>query len=179
MTGSALVEFFFNFSAQNMRGAPHTLGSGFICFNAWRAGPATRTLCFMILFLFHVSIQAGVGAPNASHIYREIKILKLLRHPHVIRLYEVVETDSDIILVMEYVKVRCWCIAGSLCCVARHASKWVCMLLALQQQHFACAASRRALEGSCSQWRHCFVADHKVCFEGIIGSNCSMLSAEC
>uniref|UniRef100_A0A7S1IWQ6 Protein kinase domain-containing protein n=1 Tax=Eutreptiella gymnastica TaxID=73025 RepID=A0A7S1IWQ6_9EUGL len=37
-------------------------------------------------------------------ISREIKILKLLRHPHVIRLYEVVETDTDIILVMEYVK---------------------------------------------------------------------------
>ena len=36
---------------------------------------------------------------------REIKILKLLRHPHVIRLYEVVETDTEIILVMEYVKV--------------------------------------------------------------------------
>lgn len=37
-------------------------------------------------------------------ISREIKILKLLRHTHVIRLYEVVDTPTDIILVMEYVK---------------------------------------------------------------------------
>lgn len=36
-------------------------------------------------------------------IKREIKILKLLRHPHIIRLYEIIETQSDIYMVMEYV----------------------------------------------------------------------------
>ncbi len=36
-------------------------------------------------------------------IRREIKILKLFRHPHIIRLYEVIETPTDIFLVMEYV----------------------------------------------------------------------------
>lgn len=36
-------------------------------------------------------------------IKREIKILKLFRHPHIIRLYEVIETPQDILLVMEYV----------------------------------------------------------------------------
>ena len=36
---------------------------------------------------------------------REIKILRLFMHPHIIRLYEVVETTNDIYVVMEYVKV--------------------------------------------------------------------------
>ncbi|XP_073260006.1 SNF1-related protein kinase catalytic subunit alpha KIN10 isoform X4 [Populus alba] len=35
---------------------------------------------------------------------REIKILKMLTHPHIIRLYEVIETSSDIFVVMEYAK---------------------------------------------------------------------------
>ncbi|KAJ0558155.1 putative protein kinase CAMK-AMPK family [Helianthus annuus] len=34
----------------------------------------------------------------------EIKILRLFIHPHIIHLYEVVETPSDIYVVMEYVK---------------------------------------------------------------------------
>ena len=37
---------------------------------------------------------------------REIKILRLFMHPHIIRLYEVIETPQDIYVVMEYVKVR-------------------------------------------------------------------------
>ena len=36
-------------------------------------------------------------------IKREIRILKLLRHPHIIRLYEVIETPTDIFMIMEYV----------------------------------------------------------------------------
>ncbi|KAJ4824923.1 SNF1- protein kinase catalytic subunit alpha kin10, partial [Turnera subulata] len=35
---------------------------------------------------------------------REIQIMKLLNHPHVIRLYEVIETPTHICLVMEYAK---------------------------------------------------------------------------
>ncbi|KZV33311.1 hypothetical protein F511_05434 [Dorcoceras hygrometricum] len=37
-------------------------------------------------------------------VRREIKILRLFMHPHIIRLYEVVETHTDIFVVMEYVK---------------------------------------------------------------------------
>lgn len=35
---------------------------------------------------------------------REIKILRLFMHPHIIRLYEVIEAPADIYVVMEYVK---------------------------------------------------------------------------
>eukprot|EP00271_Cylindrocystis_brebissonii_P002744 TRINITY_DN13544_c0_g1_i1.p1 TRINITY_DN13544_c0_g1~~TRINITY_DN13544_c0_g1_i1.p1 ORF type:complete len:540 (+),score=102.80 TRINITY_DN13544_c0_g1_i1:1027-2646(+) len=37
-------------------------------------------------------------------VRREIKILRLFMHPHIIRLYEVIETPSDIFVVCEYVK---------------------------------------------------------------------------
>lgn len=67
-------------------------------------------------------------------VRREIKILRLFMHPHIIRLYEVIETPNDIYVVMEYVKVRVLCRAtldvawsaahcptvalfGMLCCV--------------------------------------------------------------
>lgn len=36
-------------------------------------------------------------------VRREIKILRLFMHPHIIRLYEVIETPTDIYLLMEYV----------------------------------------------------------------------------
>ncbi len=39
-------------------------------------------------------------------VRREIKILRLFMHPHIIRLYEVIETPNDIYVVMEFVKAR-------------------------------------------------------------------------
>jgi 5'-AMP-activated protein kinase catalytic alpha subunit len=36
-------------------------------------------------------------------VRREISILKMCTHPHIIRLYEVIDTPSDIFVVMEYV----------------------------------------------------------------------------
>lgn len=35
-------------------------------------------------------------------VRREINILRLLSHPHVVRLYEVIETRANIYMVMEY-----------------------------------------------------------------------------
>ena len=37
-------------------------------------------------------------------VYREIKILRLFRHPHIIKLYDVIETPEDIYLVLEYLE---------------------------------------------------------------------------
>eukprot|EP00833_Pecoramyces_ruminatium_P006909 jgi/Orpsp1_1/1180941/evm.model.c7180000075187.2 len=36
-------------------------------------------------------------------MYREVRILKMLHHPNIIKLYEVIETTNTIFLVMEYV----------------------------------------------------------------------------
>ena len=38
-----------------------------------------------------------------STFRREIQILKLFRHPHIIKLYEVITTPTDIFMVMEYI----------------------------------------------------------------------------
>ncbi|GET93157.1 serine/threonine protein kinase, putative [Leishmania tarentolae] len=44
-----------------------------------------------------------LDARSALKIKREIKIMRVLRHPHITRLYDVVKTKHDIVLVMEYV----------------------------------------------------------------------------
>ncbi|XP_073524916.1 serine/threonine-protein kinase SIK1 [Phyllobates terribilis] len=41
---------------------------------------------------------------NLEKIYREVQILKRLRHPHIIRLYQVMETKDMIYIVTEYAK---------------------------------------------------------------------------
>lgn len=44
-----------------------------------------------------------IASPQAAaKVRREISILKALRHPHIIRLYEVITTPTDIFMVMEY-----------------------------------------------------------------------------
>lgn len=49
--------------------------------------------------------RLSLCAPFHAAVRREIKILRLFMHPHIIRLYEVIETPTDIYVVMEYVKV--------------------------------------------------------------------------
>jgi serine/threonine protein kinase len=35
-------------------------------------------------------------------VYREVSIMKMLRHPNIIRLYEVVDTEKVLFIIMEY-----------------------------------------------------------------------------
>lgn len=39
---------------------------------------------------------------DIDRIAREIKILKKVRHPHIIQLYQIIETDNELYLVMEH-----------------------------------------------------------------------------
>lgn len=55
---------------------------------------------------FQKHMQSSPTSPThaLTTVRREIKILRLFMHPHIIRLYEVIETSHDIYVVMEYVK---------------------------------------------------------------------------
>ena len=39
---------------------------------------------------------------DVERVEREIKILKLIRHPNIIQLYEIIETPKQLYLIMEY-----------------------------------------------------------------------------
>ena len=49
----------------------------------------------------HISLLSSLDVQEK--IRREIQLLKLFRHPHIIKLYEVISTPTDIFMVMEYV----------------------------------------------------------------------------
>lgn len=46
------------------------------------------------------------GLSSIQKVRREIDLMRQIRHPNVIRLYEVVETADFILLVTEYAQVR-------------------------------------------------------------------------
>ncbi|WWC87330.1 uncharacterized protein L201_002219 [Kwoniella dendrophila CBS 6074] len=47
--------------------------------------------------------RAKITTPDMNaRVKREIQYLKVLRHPHIIKLYEVITTPTDVIMVMEY-----------------------------------------------------------------------------
>lgn len=41
-------------------------------------------------------------AEMSNRVHREIQYLSLLRHPHIIKLYDVISSPSDIVMVIEY-----------------------------------------------------------------------------
>lgn len=45
-----------------------------------------------------------VDVSDVERVAREIHILKILRHPVVVQLYEIVETDNELYLIMEYAR---------------------------------------------------------------------------
>lgn len=40
---------------------------------------------------------------DIDRIAREIKILKKIRHPRIVQLYQIIETESELYLIMEHV----------------------------------------------------------------------------
>ncbi|XP_026869468.2 serine/threonine-protein kinase SIK2 isoform X1 [Electrophorus electricus] len=48
--------------------------------------------------------KTQLDSVNLEKIYREVKIMKLLDHPHIVKLYQVMETKNMLYLVTEYAK---------------------------------------------------------------------------
>ncbi|KAJ3227058.1 Serine/threonine-protein kinase par-1 [Clydaea vesicula] len=47
--------------------------------------------------------KSKLDKKTAKTIFREVKIMKLLNHPHIVKLYEVIDTPKEIYLIMEHV----------------------------------------------------------------------------
>ena len=45
-----------------------------------------------------------IDVNDVDRVAREIKILKIVRHPVVVQLYEIVETHKELYLIMEYAR---------------------------------------------------------------------------
>ena len=45
-----------------------------------------------------------IDVADVERVSREIHILKLIRHPNIIQLYEIIETPKQLFLVMEYMQ---------------------------------------------------------------------------
>ena len=61
---------------------------------------------FFIFSLFQVAIKIidknKLDKVNLEKVYREVQVLKMLDHSHIIKLYQVMETRSLLYLVSEY-----------------------------------------------------------------------------
>lgn len=45
-----------------------------------------------------------VDVHDVERVSREIHILKIVRHPTIVQLYEIIETDKELYLIMEYAR---------------------------------------------------------------------------
>ena len=61
-------------------------------------------MMFSIYFQVAIKIidKSKLDKSNLEKVYREVEVLKLLKHPNIIKLYQVMETKSMLYLVTEY-----------------------------------------------------------------------------
>lgn len=57
---------------------------------------------FFLQVAIKIIDKTKLNEDNLKKIFREVQIMMQLRHPHIIRLYQVMETDQMIYLVTEY-----------------------------------------------------------------------------
>ncbi|XP_048418124.1 serine/threonine-protein kinase SIK3 homolog isoform X3 [Stegostoma tigrinum] len=90
---------------------PHKTGSARICYyeierTIGKGNFAVVKLATHIVTKAKVAIKivdkTQLEEENLKKIFREVQIMKMLRHPHIIRLYQVMETERMIYLVTEY-----------------------------------------------------------------------------
>lgn len=65
---------------------------------------ATHTLTAEKVAIKILVKEKIIDVADVERVSREIHILKLIRHPSIIQLYEIIETSRHLFLVMEYVE---------------------------------------------------------------------------
>jgi len=60
------------------------------------------TFCFYLQVAIKIIDKSKLDKTNLEKVYREVEILKLLEHPNIIKLYQVMETKSMLYLVSEF-----------------------------------------------------------------------------
>ncbi|XP_029336913.1 serine/threonine-protein kinase SIK2 isoform X3 [Mus caroli] len=70
--------------------------------NIWHVVDVWRVNFFKVAI--KIIDKSQLDAVNLEKIYREVQIMKMLDHPHIIKLYQVMETKSMLYLVTEYAK---------------------------------------------------------------------------
>lgn len=69
---------------------------------------AFRSISHSLSFLFSSKVaikiidKTTLDDKKLGKLYREVRIMKMLHHPHIIKLYEVIETKRTVFLVMEH-----------------------------------------------------------------------------
>lgn len=59
-------------------------------------------ICFYLQVAIKIIDKTALDEENLTKIFRETAIMKKLRHPHITRLYQLMETRQTIYLVTEY-----------------------------------------------------------------------------
>ncbi|XP_042175771.1 serine/threonine-protein kinase SIK2 isoform X2 [Oncorhynchus tshawytscha] len=69
--------------------------------------PKHSLLCWLVVHCqvaIKIIDKTRLNPSNLEKIYREVQIMKLLNHPHIIKLYQVMETKDMLYIVTEYAK---------------------------------------------------------------------------
>uniref|UniRef100_A0A8C7UNC2 non-specific serine/threonine protein kinase n=1 Tax=Oncorhynchus mykiss TaxID=8022 RepID=A0A8C7UNC2_ONCMY len=71
-------------------------------FNEYLVLPPLHWLSVSVQVAIKIVDKTQLDDENLKKIFREVQIMKMLRHPHIIRLYQVMENEKMIYLVTEY-----------------------------------------------------------------------------
>ena len=76
--------------------------------SGWFQGPQSRRNVIInnFLFRFQVAIKiidkTQLNPGSLQKLFREVRIMKTLDHPNIVKLFQVIETEKTLYLVMEY-----------------------------------------------------------------------------